>query len=388
MDEPKLFFWLAEEAPRLALRIVDEFARQVPFYALQPREVLDGPVRLAVEANLEMVVRTLRHRRAPSTEERAEIISWSARRAGEGVPLEAALSAYHLAIEVCWRAAAEEAGPADAGDLHELGLHLLGHLRSVVPAVTLAHVQEQQQLHGERREARQALLTALLTGDAARGLATRAGVALAPEYTVVALRLGGAAPDPGDVRPLLRALEAALNAHAQSHVLAAFDENGGTLLLPGTPDPGLGDLVALLGKAAERPATAAHATAAAPEDVPAAADEAREVAALVVRLRRPPGLYRIEDVLLEYQLSRPGIGLAKLAARLDGIRDRPDLMETLRAVAVHGSNRRQAALDLYIHRNTLDYRLRRIAALTGLDPADPDGSRLLAAALTALDLLG
>jgi hypothetical protein len=377
---------LADQVPRLALRIVDEFRRQVPFYALQPPEVLDGPVRLAVEANLRMVVRTLRQCRAPSVEEQAEIISWSARRAEEGVPLEAALAAYHLAIEVCWRAAAEEAGPADAGDLQDFGLHLLGYLRSVVPAVTLAHVQEQQQLYGERREARQALVTALLNGDRARGLAVRAGVALATEYTVVVLRLGGAAPEPGDVRPLLRALETTLNAHARSHVLASFDENGGTILLPGSGDHRLEDLVALLGGAAGRPATAAHATAAAPEEIPAAADEAREVAALVVRLRRPPGLYRIEDVLLEYQLSRPGHGLAKLAAQLDAIRDRPDLMETLRAVAVHGNNRRQAALDLHVHRNTLDYRLRRIAALTGLDPADPDASRLLAAALTALDL--
>ncbi|MGP4029235.1 PucR family transcriptional regulator [Actinomadura sp. 3N407] len=379
---------MADQSPRLALRIVDEFRRQVPFYALQPPEVLDGPVRLAVEANLRMIVQTLRQCRAPSVEEQAEIISWSARRAEEGVPLEAALSAYHLATEVCWRAAAEEAGPDDAGDLQELGLHLLGHLRSVVPAVTLAHVQEQQQLYGERREARHALVTALLNGDRARGLAARAGVALATEYTVVVLRLGGAAPEPGDVRPLLRALETTLNAHAQSHVLASFDENGGTILLPGPPDPRLGDLVVLLGKAAERPATAAHATAAAPQEIPAAADEAREVAALVVRLHRPPGLYRLEDVLLEYQLSRPGHGLAKLAAQLDAIRDRPDLMETLRAVALHGNNRRQAALDLHVHRNTLDYRLRRIAALTGLDPADPDGSRLLVAALTALDLTG
>jgi DNA-binding PucR family transcriptional regulator len=53
----------------------------------------------------------------------------------------------------------------------------------------------------------------------------------------------------------------------------------------------------------------------------------------------------------------------------------------------HGDNRRQTALDLHVHRNTLDYRLQRISALTGLDLAVPAQTRVLEAALTARDLL-
>ncbi|MCD0449163.1 helix-turn-helix domain-containing protein [Actinocorallia sp. API 0066] len=392
MGGGRLHGWLAEQAPELVALVVDELARRVPFYALQPREVLDGPVRMAVEANLRIVLETLGQGREPNVEERAEVITWSARRAEQGVPLEAVLTAYHLAVEVWWRAAAEQAPPEEAAAVHDLGLHLLAHLRSVVPAVTLAHVQEQQQLYGERREARRALLSALLSGEPARPLAARAGTALAPSYTVVALHLGGPSSRHrlGGIlgaRRVSRNLEATLAAHAGGHVLASFDGSGGTVLLPGTAVPDLPELAGRLGDAVEREARAAVTTASGHAEIPGAAAEAREVLGLVVRLKRPPGLYRLEDVLLEYQLARPGSGLAKLAARLDPIADRPDLMDTVRAVAARGHNRRRASLDLHVHRNTLDYRLRRIAELTGLDPADPDGFRLLTAALTARDLL-
>ncbi|EUA48338.1 putative transcriptional regulator [Mycobacteroides abscessus subsp. abscessus] len=37
-----------------------------------------------------------------------------------------------------------------------------------------------------------------------------------------------------------------------------------------------------------------------------------------------------------------------------------------------------------MHPNTLDYRLRRVAELTGLDPAQPSAARTLAAALLAV----
>jgi sugar diacid utilization regulator len=179
------------------------------------------------------------------------------------------------------------------------------------------------------------------------------------------------------------------DAHHQTHVLAAIDTQGGTALLPSQPEAvaDLPDLVARIEKAVECPVTAAAAVATAPAHIPAATEEAEEVSALVRRLGRPTGLYRLEDVLLEYQLARPGHGLAKLAAQLDPLTDRPELLETLRVYVVRGHNRRQTALDLHIHRNTLDYRLRRIGSLTGLDPNVPGDARLLDAAVTARSLL-
>ncbi|MFC7565193.1 helix-turn-helix domain-containing protein [Actinomadura namibiensis] len=82
-------------------------------------------------------------------------------------------------------------------------------------------------------------------------------------------------------------------------------------------------------------------------------------------------------------MARPGRALAGLAAKLDPLDARPDLLTTVEAFVRHGHNRSRASAELSIHRNTLDYRLARIAKLTGLDLASPEGLRLLDAAVTA-----
>lgn len=49
-----------------------------------------------------------------------------------------------------------------------------------------------------------------------------------------------------------------------------------------------------------------------------------------------------------------------------------DLLATLAAYLRHGGNSTRTADALYLHRNSLRYRLARIQALTGMDPDDPD----------------
>ncbi len=49
-----------------------------------------------------------------------------------------------------------------------------------------------------------------------------------------------------------------------------------------------------------------------------------------------------------------------------------DLVSTLAAYLRHGGNATRTADALYLHRNSLRYRLARIQALTGMDPDDPN----------------
>ncbi len=49
-----------------------------------------------------------------------------------------------------------------------------------------------------------------------------------------------------------------------------------------------------------------------------------------------------------------------------------DLVSTLSAYLRNGGNATRTADALYLHRNSLRYRLARIQAFTGLDPDDPD----------------
>lgn len=114
------------------------------------------------------------------------------------------------------------------------------------------------------------------------------------------------------------------------------------------------------------------------------ADAARltaEVLELATRLGRPEGLHLLDDVAHEYQLTRPGPARRHLAAVLDPLEAHPDLLETLRRYLATDGNRRRTALDLGVHPNTVDHRIRRITALLG-SPFDPVR---LAASLLAHD---
>jgi DNA-binding PucR family transcriptional regulator len=120
-----------------------------------------------------------------------------------------------------------------------------------------------------------------------------------------------------------------------------------------------------------------------PQGVPAAARLVEEVLEVVRVFEQPPGGYRLADVLLEYQLTRSSQATALLAGLLDPLLDNPDLLRTLTAYLDTGLDRRRTAELLHVHPNTVDYRLRRVVVLTGLDPMDPAHLQRIGAALAA-----
>jgi DNA-binding PucR family transcriptional regulator len=89
----------------------------------------------------------------------------------------------------------------------------------------------------------------------------------------------------------------------------------------------------------------------------------------------------LRDVLLDYQLSRPSDAQEHLAALLEPLDAFPDLLRTLEAYLGQDLDRRRTAAELHVHPNTLDYRLKRIVELTGLEPATTCGLQLLAGAV-------
>jgi DNA-binding PucR family transcriptional regulator len=76
-----------------------------------------------------------------------------------------------------------------------------------------------------------------------------------------------------------------------------------------------------------------------------------------------------------------------LAALIEPVAGRPELLETLKALITADGNRARAASELIIHRSTIDYRLRRIEELTGHSPTSVSGMRTLCTALAARALL-
>lgn len=64
---------------------------------------------------------------------------------------------------------------------------------------------------------------------------------------------------------------------------------------------------------------------------------------------------------------------------------RSDLVRTLRVYFASGANASEAADRLYLHRNSMLYRLARIAELTGLDLKDPRARLALELGLLTLN---
>ncbi|NUR26572.1 MAG: helix-turn-helix domain-containing protein [Catenulispora sp.] len=193
-------------------------------------------------------------------------------------------------------------------------------------------------------------------------------------------------------RRKVRRVREVLDTFADQPCLTAFQSDRGTALIPlddaAAPDHGrLRALVADAAAAAGVEVTAAVVLAE-PADVPAAAARTAEILDLVRATGRPPGLYRLADVLLDYQLSRPSPALAALAARLDALAPKPELLATLETYLKLGRDRRAVAAALHVHPNTIDYRLRRISVLTGLSPNRAEDLGELHASLVARQVLG
>ncbi|MEV6241576.1 helix-turn-helix domain-containing protein [Lentzea sp. NPDC051838] len=364
---------LVAEMPDFVRRVLHELIERVPAYGQLPAEELSGDISRVIEGTLRAFAEVLRTRELPSPDELRFLRESAARRAEEGVPIDVVLTAYHVGIQVVWDVLVPEARPEEVGEVLALNALAMRYLQVVTPVVSAGYLDERQTMFDDERSARQTLLTGLLAGT----------VEGPGPYVVLALHVP---PHPDELLPgvdasvagrrKLRRLRTELERHSREPVLSSLGVDGGLALLPGEDLP-LDRIVADVTRAAGVPLTVA-AVAAPPSGVATAAGLAREV--LLVALRSGPGLYRLADVLLEYQLSRPSAALEPLAAIVAPLTE--ELAGTLEVYLRRGS-RRPAATELHVHPNTVDYRLRRVAELTGLDPTRIEHVTLLSAALAA-----
>ncbi|GAA2997595.1 helix-turn-helix domain-containing protein [Streptomyces lactacystinicus] len=389
-------------ARELAETVVAALVERVPAYRRMPREQLTGELTRDTERRIRALAHTVRTGVPAPAEEFTAVREAAARRAEEGLPLDAVLLAHHLGLEVCWEFVTRHARDGDAGDLLVLNRLLLDQLRRAATAAGAGYLDGRHPTTDRRGATRHSLLGALLAGTLADGAADRAGLRLPTGYAVLCLSVAdhpdehSPGIDPGiAARRKLRRFEAELDHRTRQSALTALTPTGGLVLVPFGPSPGPdGDdpdeapwpLLAATLAAAARAAGApvlAGAVSAAPAEVPGAAALAHEVLDVARAFGRPPGLHRLDDILLEYQLTRPGQARSRLAALLEPLADSGELLITLRTHLAGGLNRRHTASALHLHPNTVDYRLRRIAALTGLDPTRPADVPRITAAIAA-----
>ncbi|MDE1670942.1 PucR family transcriptional regulator [Nocardia gipuzkoensis] len=310
------------------------------------------------------------------------IFEAATRWAGVGVPMD---TVQHLVHEG-FRLYLDDHLRGSPAALHDDIRGLFDALHAVTATVSLAYLSVAP---AAEQTAPHAAAVALLRGHHPGKVYREHGIPVADRYTVLAVALGRATEEhsgrrPGDGHAIRQRMQICLAVHCGRHVPALLSAIGGTILMPVSlvAENELEELVAALAAAVPAPLTAA-AIAAEPDRIPDAADRAHELLDMVRRLRRPPGLYRFDDLALEYQLTRPGPGRDRLAALLDPLEEHPELFETLREHVRNDFNRRRTSRTMYLHPNTVDHRLKRIGRLTGLDTALPQVLYRLRAALIA-----
>lgn len=410
---------LSAGARALAARCVprvDELTRRMsrgsldeaPGYVDLPGDVKNAEVAAAARHGLRLFVRRA-HGPQTRTADLALFREWAARRAEEGMPLPLLLRAHALGSYVLWKALCEAARPGEEAILIELSGFLLRAQEGVAGALAETYLDERAALVAEQREQRRTLIRGLLDGSLPPDAETLKLLGLERGGLVIYLRTdrtGTANPSvrPGSGRPgagrtsrpalspvaarrRRRRIQTVLDRAFGTEVLTLLEEDGGHAIVPadtapsGPPD-GLADRL-------RRACGGEVRVAAVPADRPAGIADAARTAYEVVRVAhasgRPPGLHRLADVLLEFHLSRRDESSGLIAALLDPIVERPDLVETLRTYLEHQQDRRGTAKRLGLHPNTVDNRLARIADLTGLDLASPRGTALALAALLLRD---
>ncbi|MGW4364296.1 PucR family transcriptional regulator [Nocardia takedensis] len=379
---------------RVASRMVGYFDSRTNACPGATGEQLRGDVTRLTENCLALAAEMFDRRAVPGAERFGEIRDAASRWARQSVPLGAVLSAYHEGLRIAFGMVTAHAGAEDVREVMAATDLLLALLAAITAEISEVYLDEQQVADREHQTAAQTVASALLGGRGAEAPARQAGIPIAAAYQVVALAVAEH-PDETDpradptvvARRTLRRLQSRLASALESRALALLSPEGGTLLIPADGDGPLltPEILTLLSEAAQVPLRAAVVDSVT-DEVPAAARQAHELLGLVQVGARGPGLYRMADLAVEYQLTRGGPAGHRIATVLDPLDDHPELFATMRAYLGNDMNRRLTARQLYVHPNTVDYRLRRIAQLTPIDLATSAGISQAAIALLARDL--
>ncbi|MGW0178917.1 PucR family transcriptional regulator [Nocardia sp. NPDC003345] len=378
-----------QDVRKLSRRMVGHFVENVVPCGTLPGDAIYGDVTTITRTCLELAVSMLDGKDIPEKTRRLE--NAAAGWAREGVPIDTIHHAVHEGFRLGLDLVVSNATVTDYSALVDGAKLVVEMLDKMTVCISMAYVRELRSVVSEHHTAVHTLTSALLGGHSTSTMARECGIEIAPAYSVLAVAIP-AHPDEsvaaldGKVvaRRKLRRVQAELATRCEDAALSLLSVDGGTVLLPaGVIAVGeLDELLAQLSRAAQVPISAAVVEAPTAE-VPSAADQAHELLDMVQRLDSVPGLYRFDDMALEYQLTRPGPGREYLGSLLDPLDDHPELLETLQRHISNNLNRQRTARLMHIHTNTIDYRLKRVAQLTGFDPTQPSGLWYLRSALVA-----
>ncbi|AVH24207.1 PucR family transcriptional regulator [Nocardia cyriacigeorgica] len=370
-----------------AIAVVDRFAAELPLYEGLPQSLIEGDFLHGSRLNVELFFAYLRTGRLPDETDTKEIVDLAVARVRDGAPLAEVLTNYRIGASVLRTQLAESGSAEDVEILREVTEPLIQYLLTVTGRIAVAAADGAHDPGWEQRERSRVVADALLDGTDPGEWLPGSPTPIGTAFHVVVFRVGDG--DPAALTELRNAIDAAAGSFVR------MDRRGWTALLPwdtataGAEVPSA--LTDLLPKFAARTDCgwwAGVARAGTRAGIPGAFAQARVLAELGRCLERPRRVCLLRELPLEYTLARSGAACADLAAVLNPLDDQPQLARTLELYLDTDFNQLATARALYVHRNTVTYRLSRIHELTGFDPASTAGAVQLAAARTARRIQG
>jgi sugar diacid utilization regulator len=342
----------------------------------------------------------MREARGPNAEELAMIRESASRRAREGVPLSGLLVAYRTGAQIAWAEARVIIG--DDPDRLAAGLDLATAIMSWIDeasgAAAQAYLAEYERLTSDREASRRDFVDGAVSGELtgeevlARGEALGLDPALPSAVAIFLFE-----SEPGDLRlrnaqHKVRAMAAELPNAEHSLTVVRGDEL--VLIFPVEKwvDEIAGELRSFVARASDAIELRLVAgVGRARESLTELAGSYREASMALAAARAgtsmPLALYG--EVLVEELILRERAVAKRLAHTiLEPLEAHPDLRATLVEYIQYGPSLPAVAKRLFLHPNTVAYRLARVRDLTGRDPKSPAGVAELFLALRAAQLVG
>lgn len=368
---------IERHAGALASAAVARMDETLPWFRALPADQRSW-VMLVAQAGVRSLVEWLRSGGtvAASTEISDEVFAAAPRALARVITLTHTVQLIKVTIDV---AETEVPGFAEPGEQEALIQAILRFSREIAFSAARVYARAAESRGAWDARLQALLVDALLRGDSSDVLASRAaalGWADAPPVAVVVGRSPG-----GDIAAVLHAVYRAAR-RARLEVIAGVHGDRLVVVIGGATDP-VASAAALSGGFGEGPVVVGPA-------VPSLDQATESARAALAGFRAAPAWpgapspVAADDLLPERVLSGDMDARRKLRHDVFGALSRAGsgLLETLDAFFASGGVLESAARELYVHPNTVRYRLRRVAEVTALSPLDGRDALALRMALT------
>ena len=353
---------LEKSAGRLAANAIARMDENLPWYRAMPPENRSW-IGLVAQAGIAAFTEWFRHPEAPQAIS-TDVFGTAPRELTRAISLRQTVEMVRTTIEVMEAAIDEVAAPGDEAVLREA---LLVYAREIAFATAQVYAQAAEARGAWDARLESLVVNAVLSGEADEGVLSRAAALgwNSPDKIVVVL---GTAPN-GDSELTVEAIRRA-SRHAKLQVLTGVLGERLVVIAGGDDDP-IRVAKALIGPFAAGPVVAGPVVG----DLLSATRSAQAAAAGLRACRAWPDAPRpvlSDDLLPERAMAGDRYARAQLVEEIYRPLDEAGsaLLETLSVYLEQASSLEGAARMLFVHPNTVRYRLRRVTDVTGWSPSD------------------